>query len=69
MTTVVETEGLRREFRARRSKSGPVVALDAIDLTIEKGEIHGLLGPNGAGKTTLVKILTTILIPTAAGTS
>jgi ABC-2 type transport system ATP-binding protein len=65
MTTVVETEGLRREFRARRSKSGPVVALDAIDLTIEKGEIHGLLGPNGAGKTTLVKILTTILIPTA----
>jgi len=61
---VVSTHGLRREFRARRSKSGPVVALDGVDLSIERGEIHGLLGPNGAGKTTLVKILTTILIPT-----
>lgn len=64
MSVVVETQALRREFRARRSKSGPVVALDGIDLMVEKGEIHGLLGPNGAGKTTLVKILTTILIPT-----
>jgi ABC-2 type transport system ATP-binding protein len=69
MSIVVETEGLRREFKARRSKSGPVVALDGIDLTIEQGEIHGLLGPNGAGKTTLVKILTTILIPTAGRAS
>ena len=65
MSIVVATQGLRREFKARRSRSGPVVALDGIDLSIEQGEIHGLLGPNGAGKTTLVKILTTILIPTA----
>ena len=69
MSIVVETERLRREFKARRSKSGPVVALDGIDLRIEQGEIHGLLGPNGAGKTTLVKILTTILIPTAGRAS
>jgi len=36
-----------------------------VDLRIERGEVFGLLGPNGAGKTTLIKILTTLLFPTA----
>lgn len=63
---VVEAQDLRREFKARGSKvKEPVVALDGVTLSVERGEIHGLLGPNGAGKTTLVKILTTILIPNA----
>ena len=35
-----------------------VLALDKVNLEIEKGEFFGLLGPNGAGKTTLLKILT-----------
>ena len=45
------------------------MALDSVDLAVEEGEIHGLLGPNGAGKTTLVKILATVLIPTAGSAS
>lgn len=41
------------------SKSyGPVVALQNVSFSVEKGEVIGLLGPNGAGKTTIMKILT-----------
>jgi ABC-2 type transport system ATP-binding protein len=44
---------------------GDVVALDGLDLEVETGTVLGLLGPNGAGKTTLVRILATLLEPTA----
>src|SRR5262245_34718460 len=40
-------------------------ALAGLDFEVRAGEVFGILGPNGAGKTTLVKILTTILRPTA----
>lgn len=51
-------------------KRGPtVVALDSVDLSIDAGEVMGLLGPNGAGKTTFVKILATVLLPTAGRAS
>jgi len=42
-----------------------VEALAGVDARIERGEVFGLLGPNGAGKTTFIKILTTLLYPTA----
>ncbi len=60
MTTdaAVVAEGLVKHF-------GDVVALDGIDLTVERGQVVGLLGPNGAGKTTTVRILSTLLQPTA----
>ena len=51
-------EGVRQTF-------GDVVALDGLDLEVEAGTVFGLLGPNGAGKTTLVRILATLLRPTA----
>ena len=40
-------------------------AVDGVDLRIEKGELFGLLGPNGAGKSTIIKMLTTMLRPSA----
>lgn len=47
-------EGLIRRF-------GDLVAVDGIDLHVERGEIFGFLGPNGAGKSTTVRMLTTLL--------
>jgi ABC-2 type transport system ATP-binding protein len=60
----VRAKKLRRVFKSRGSSS-EIVALDTVDLEVNKGEIFGLLGPNGAGKTTLVKILATILLPSS----
>jgi ABC-2 type transport system ATP-binding protein len=54
----IEAEGLVRHF-------GDVVAVDGVDLVVDDGEIFGFLGPNGAGKSTLVRMLTTLLKPTA----
>ena len=41
------------------------LAVDGVDLEIERGELFGLLGPNGAGKSTIIKMLTTMLRPSA----
>ena len=48
------------------SKSyGSIIAVDGIDLSVNSGRIFGFLGPNGAGKTTTIKLLTTLILPTA----
>jgi len=54
----IEACGLIREFGVNR-------AVDGVDLAIPRGEIYGFLGPNGAGKSTTVRVLCTLLAPTA----
>ena len=44
---------------------GDFTAVNGISFAVEEGEIFGLLGPNGAGKSTLIRMLTTLLPPTA----
>jgi ABC-2 type transport system ATP-binding protein len=46
-------------------KFGGFTAVDGISFSVEAGEVFGLLGPNGAGKSTLIRMLTTLLPPTA----
>ena len=53
----IQTSSLSRTF-------GKFVAVDGIDLNIERGELFSLLGPNGAGKTTTIKMLCCLLRPT-----
>jgi ABC-2 type transport system ATP-binding protein len=52
---VIETTGLRKEFRTRRGRR--VVAVQDLDLAVPAGGVHGFLGPNGSGKTTTIRML------------
>ncbi|WP_324752503.1 ABC transporter ATP-binding protein [Roseovarius sp. Pro17] len=57
MSIVLEARGLTKEFKG-------FVAVNDVDLKVEKGTIHALIGPNGAGKTTFFNLLTKFLQPT-----
>jgi ABC-2 type transport system ATP-binding protein len=59
---VIEARGLTRVFK---NSKRTVEAVRGVDLTVGNGEIVGFLGPNGAGKTTTLRMLTTLLRPTA----
>src|SRR3954468_21479330 len=59
---VIHARGLVRTFRKKKQE---VRAVAGVDLDVEAGEIVGFLGPNGAGKTTTLRMLTTLLVPTA----
>jgi ABC-2 type transport system ATP-binding protein len=58
VTAIVETRGLVKRYDG-------TLAVGGVDLAIEQGEIFGLVGPNGAGKTTMLRMLATLLPPTA----
>jgi ABC-2 type transport system ATP-binding protein len=54
----IETRALTRHY-------GSLVAVDRLDLAVERGELYAFLGPNGAGKTTTIRMLTGLIQPTA----
>jgi ABC-2 type transport system ATP-binding protein len=56
--TAIRTMGLSKRY-------GDTVALDALDLVVQEGEVYGYLGPNGAGKTTTIRLLLGLHRPTA----
>ncbi len=56
--TIVDAKGLRKEY-------GALVAVKDVNFSVERGQVIGLIGPNGAGKTTILKMLATLLEPTA----
>jgi ABC-2 type transport system ATP-binding protein len=66
LATVIHARGLARTFRKKKQEVHAVVG---VDLDVEPGEIVGFLGPNGAGKTTTLRMLTTLLEPTAGTAS
>ncbi len=53
---ILETQGLTKEFKG-------FVAVNQVDLKVQRGHIHALIGPNGAGKTTFFNLLTKFLTP------
>jgi ABC-2 type transport system ATP-binding protein len=66
---VIEAEELVRIYRSStgllRKKKKETLAVDKVSFSVAQGELFGVLGPNGAGKTTTIKMLTTLLTPTA----
>jgi ABC-2 type transport system ATP-binding protein len=59
---VIRTEGLSKVFETR---TGPLPAVESLNLQVNEGEVFGFLGPNGAGKTTTVRMLACLIAPTA----
>ena len=63
---MIEARGLVQTFTAKAGRAKTEVrAVDGVDLDVSEGEVVGFLGPNGAGKTTTLRMLTTLLRPTA----
>jgi sodium transport system ATP-binding protein len=55
---VIRAQGLTKRY-------GPKTAVEGLSLKVERGEVYALLGPNGAGKTTTLRMLATLVRPTA----
>lgn len=64
MSAAVRTERLRKEFPMGWFR-GRVLALEGLDMEVQRGEVFGLLGPNGSGKSTAMKMILGLLRPTS----
>jgi ABC-2 type transport system ATP-binding protein len=60
---VIQVDGLTKVFRS--TQRGQVVAVDALDLWVRRGELYGLIGPDGAGKSTTIRLLAGLLTPSS----
>jgi len=65
MSYIIEIENLTKDYEVGFWKKKKVRALDGLNLQVESGQIFGFLGGNGAGKTTTIKILMSLMFPTA----
>lgn len=65
MNEIVEIKNLTKDYEVGFLRKRRVRALDGLSLTVNQGEIFGFLGANGAGKTTTLKLLMTLIFPTA----
>src|SRR5258708_15170459 len=63
--TVIEFQGLTKDYSVGFLKKKTFRALDNLTLEVRRGEIFGFLGPNGAGKTTTLKLLMKLIYPTS----
>ena len=69
MSDAIRVEGLVKVFGGRFRRRAAIPAVNELSFSVERGAIFGLLGPNGAGKTTTLRILTTLVRPTAGHAS
>jgi ABC-2 type transport system ATP-binding protein len=65
MENIIEIENLTKDYEIGFWKKKKVRALDGLTLNVERGQIFGFLGGNGAGKTTTIKILMSLIFPSA----
>ncbi|MBN1582675.1 MAG: ABC transporter ATP-binding protein [Anaerolineae bacterium] len=63
MTHIIRAEGLSKQFTVNARQGTVNLAVSALNLTVEQGEVFGFLGPNGAGKTTTVRMLCALIAP------
>ncbi len=64
MSPAIQTHSLRKEFNLGWGR-GRVLAVEGLDLEVQRGEVFGLLGPNGSGKSTAMKMILGLLRPTS----
>jgi len=64
MAAIIEIKDLTKQYRSTKSRAS-IRAVDELNLSVEEGAIFGFVGPNGAGKTSTIRIMATLLEPTA----